>query len=159
SKWSRRHRTLVGAVAVGLVLACAGLLVAVVLVWHAMGLKDQALQTATAKETEARKQRERADANFRKALQGVNQLLWQLENPRWAQDSGVKKLAAEQIATGIHFFREFITDNTTDPALRYESARAYCLLASVYGVRRDVPQVFNCMERARDLFGGLADEY
>jgi serine/threonine protein kinase len=161
--WSRRHRPLVRAAAAGLVLAVVGLLASTALVWHESRKKEEALHRAREGQAEARKQWQRAEDNFNQALSGVNRLLWKLEDPRWAQDDQTRKLRQEMTDQGIGFFRRFIHDGSSDPAQRYESARAYQHLAGVYGVRGQSTQtfdpVFNHLNRAVALYQGLTDEY
>src|SRR5262249_37320647 len=56
---------------------------------------------------------------------------------------------------GVLFFRQFIDEANPDPVVRFESARAYRLLATVYCSRHDVAQARAAMDRAFDLLAGL----
>jgi tetratricopeptide (TPR) repeat protein len=158
--WTRRHRAVVRLAAVGLVLALIGLVVATALIWRQKEQKEEALHKARAEQAEGRKQWHRAEENFNQALSGVNRLLWKLEDPRWDVNDKTRKLRQELTDAGIEFFRQFIHDDSSDPAQRYESARAHQHLAGVYGVlsasSRNFDPVFEHLNKAAGLYEGLA---
>jgi serine/threonine protein kinase len=164
AKWARRHRAVVAAAAAGLVLAVAALLVSSVLLWRANERREEALRQATAQEEEARAQRQRAEENFRNALGGVNRLLWVLEEPRWyGNPEPVQKkldeMRREVSARGLEHYQELLHPGSANPALRFETARAYEHMAGVYGQQAAFAQVLVSLGRAADLFGDLADDF
>ncbi|HEV3237278.1 MAG TPA: serine/threonine-protein kinase, partial [Gemmataceae bacterium] len=158
SKWAWRHKSFVSAAGVVLLLAVAGLATTTALVWHEHRQTEAALLEAKNKKAEADNQRQRAEQNFRKALEGVNQVLWQLEAPRWGKMEGIWDLRHELTSNGIKFFEEFIHEDSLDPAVRFESGRAYFTLACVYCGEQKVAQAHEMMRRAIALFEGLIAE-
>jgi serine/threonine protein kinase len=155
ARWARRHQPLMAAAVGVLLLALAGFITATLLLWQAHQDKEKALIQARAGEAEARAQRRRAEENFRRALEGATGILMQLD-PR--PDSPPLEGAALHRALeeqGVRFFRQFIDEANPDPAVRFESARAYRLLATVYCSRRDIAQARPTMERAFALLADL----
>jgi serine/threonine protein kinase len=161
--WARRHRTLVRAAAVGLVLALIGLLAATAVVWQQTRQKEEALKKAREEQAEARRQWHRAEENFNQALSGINRLLWKLEEPRWAANNETKQLKQELTDLGMAFLRQFIHDDSSDPTQRYESARAHQHLAGEYGVlgssSGNFEPVFEHLNKAAGLYETLANEH
>src|SRR5262249_36563050 len=103
TKWARRPRPLVRAAAAGLVLAVVGLLVSTGLIWHEKEQTRAAL-------AQARAQADRAEKNFRQALEGQNRLLWRLEDPRWADLEHVLELRQDLTRQAIAFLQEFVRE-------------------------------------------------
>jgi serine/threonine protein kinase len=158
SKWAWRHKTFVSAAAVILLFSVAGLATTTALVWNERQLTKAALINAKNKEVEADNQRQRAEQNFRKALDGVNQLLWHLEVPKWGKIDGIWDIRHELTEDGIQFFEKLIHEDSLDPAVRFESGRAYFTLAVVYCGEQNVAQAHEMMRRAIALFQGLIAE-
>jgi serine/threonine protein kinase len=152
TKWAWRHRSFVGSAAVVLVLALAGLLVSTLLIWREK-------ERATAREAEAQAQRQRAEKNFGRALEGVNRLLWQLEVPRWAKIPRLPELRENLTRQGLRFLEEFVDEDATDPAVRFQSARAYVNLANVYCGQGKPGEAGRMLRRARALLEDLVAAY
>jgi serine/threonine protein kinase len=132
TRWARRHRSAVAAAAGVAVLALAGLTVAVALLWQEQAKTKAALAQAQA-------DRKREEDNFTKALSGATEILMQLdEKPGQAPLQG-EALRQALVDQGLHFFQKFIDEDNPDPAVRFESARAYGEMAFVY-----------CSQRKRD---------
>jgi tetratricopeptide (TPR) repeat protein len=60
---------------------------------------------------------------------------------------------------GVRFFQQFIDEANPDPAVRFESARACRLLATVYCSRHDITQARAAMEKAFTLLGDLVEAH
>jgi len=124
-RWARRHRRAMAAAVAGLVLAVVGLLAANILLWQERQRTRSALSDAQA-------QRKRAEGNFHKALTGASRMLTELDERPGAPPLQGDELRRAVVAKGVEFFRDFIDEDNPDPAVRFESARAYGLLACVY---------------------------
>jgi serine/threonine protein kinase len=148
SKWARRHKPVLATAIVATVLAAVGLLACTILIWRE---KVQAQTNAA----EARAQKQRAQANFEKALSGSKEILLHLEKKRWDTMPHIDELRDEVVDEGIRFFRQFIHEDSADPVERYESARAYQHLAGIYCARQDVDRAKDSMRRASALYEGL----
>jgi tetratricopeptide (TPR) repeat protein len=129
ARWARRHRSAAAAAAGAAALALAGLTVAVALLWQ-----EQAKTKAALSQAEAG--RLRAENNFTRALSGATAMLMQLdEKPGQAPLQG-EALHQALVSQGLHFFQKFIDEENPDPAVRFESARAYGEMAAVYCSQR-----------------------
>jgi eukaryotic-like serine/threonine-protein kinase len=152
STWARQHRSLVRTGAVVVLLAALGLLAATILIWQEKEQTKLAL-------ADAQVQRGLAEDNFRKALDGMYKLLWELENPRWRDTPELHELRRELTSRGLRFFQEFVHDGSTDPALRFQTARAYELMADVHSGVRQFDRTLEDLHRAADLYAGLVAEF
>jgi serine/threonine protein kinase len=129
ARWARRHRPAVAAAAGAAGLALTGLTVAVALLWQ-----EQAKTKAALAQAEAG--RLRAENNFTRALSGATAILMELdEKPGQAPLQG-EALRQALVNQGLHFFQKFIDEENPDPAVRFESARAYGEMAAVYCSQR-----------------------
>jgi serine/threonine protein kinase len=158
-RWAGRHRRAVATAAGVLMLALAGLVTADVIFYQQRRQTEKALEQVRTQEAEARAQRRRAAANFEKALDGATQILMQLDPKPGApplKGDGLRRALIEQ---GLQFFRNFIDEESTDPAVRRESALAYRLMASVYCSQHKGGQGQAMLRKAFALFEGLVDAY
>jgi serine/threonine protein kinase/Tfp pilus assembly protein PilF len=151
SKWARQHRSLVRMGAVVLVLAALGLPTSTLLIWQEKEQTKRALE-------DARVQRGLAEDNFRKALDGMYGLLWELENPRWRDTPELRALRQELTSRGLRFFQQFVHDGSTDPALRFQTARAYELMSNVHSGVKQFDRTLEDLHRAAELYAELVAE-
>jgi tetratricopeptide (TPR) repeat protein len=159
ARWAWRHRRAVPAAAAVLLLAVVGLVGTTVLIWQARQQAEAALKQARAQEAEAQVQRRRAEANFRKALDGATQILLQLDQQPGAPPLQGDRLHAALVEQGLNFFRNFIDEGSADPAVRHESAQAYGLMADVYCSQHNCDQAQAMLRKQFALLEGLADAY
>jgi tetratricopeptide (TPR) repeat protein len=159
ARWAGRHREAVVATACVLALAVAGLLVATILLWQAQRQTEEALLQARAKEAEAQAQRQRTEANFRKALEGATRILMQLDPKPGGGPLEGDALRRALVAQGLKFFQEFIDEESEDPAVRFESARAYKLMATVYCSLWKGAEAQEMMRKSVALLEALVDSY
>jgi len=150
-KWAQRHKSIVRSCALMLVLALAGLAATTLLIWHEKAQTEQALILAQS-------QSRRAKANFDKALQGSMRLMMRLEDKRWASIQPViKDLHRDVVDETLSFYREFLHEDSPDPADRYETARLYREIAGIYCFREQHAQSMDFLRRCMRLFEGLLD--
>jgi tetratricopeptide (TPR) repeat protein len=150
TKWCGRHKpVLVAAAALG-TLAAVGLIACTIVIWREK-------EAAKASAVEAEIQRQRAEANFCQALYGAWELLLPLDDARLNDNSPeARALRQELVRRGAKFFQSFVHEESSDPIVRFESARAYELLASVYCAHQEVGSAQEMKSRAVTLFEGLA---
>jgi tetratricopeptide (TPR) repeat protein len=157
--WAQRHRPAVAAAVAGLLLALAGLSASTVVFWHQRKQTEAALEQAREQEKETRRQQQRAEANFHKALAGATRILAQLDpQPAGGLLDG-DRLRQALLDQGVGFFREFIDEDNPDPAVRFETGRAYRLMATVYCARQEVAQAQATMRKAFAVLGRLVEAY
>jgi tetratricopeptide (TPR) repeat protein len=131
-------------------LAAVGLIACTILIWREK-------EAAKASAAEAEIQRQRAEANFGQALSGAWELLQPLGDAR-LDDNGPKSRALRQelLKRGAKFFQAFVHEDSNDPILRFESARACELLASVCCAHQQVEPAQDMALRAVKLYEALA---
>jgi eukaryotic-like serine/threonine-protein kinase len=149
AKWTRRHRAVLRAA--GLVAGLAGLalVVCTLLLWHEKNRADY-------KADEAQREGDRARANLDKALSGTLNLLLRLEDKEWERIPGIEEMQRKLGDQGLEFFQGFVHEDSADPAVRFESARALCQIASVYSGRQQVEQAQDARRRATVIYEDLA---
>jgi serine/threonine protein kinase/Tfp pilus assembly protein PilF len=155
----RRHRSAVLTAVAGLLLALVGLFIADVVLWQERERTKEALQKAERNEAEADRQRRRAEANFRKALQGATDMLVQLDPVAGRPPPQGDELRQALIRQGLAFFQRFIDEKHPAPAVRFESSQAYENMACVYFSQRDAANARAMMDKAFALLDGLVAEY
>ena len=148
-KWARRHRPIVSAAAVALVLGVICLCVTTVLLWREREETNKALR-------QAQSQSQRAKTNFEKALRGSLRLIMRLDDKRWASiQSVVKELHQDIVDEALKFYREFLHEDSADPADRYETAHLYQPIAGIHCCRDESAQAIELLVRAIRLFEDL----
>jgi tetratricopeptide (TPR) repeat protein len=149
AKWAKRHRTLVSAAAILLVLVALMLAVSTVLISHEQSRTRHALDAAQEQRrlaevqtAEVRAQRVRAEANFDKALGVLAEWLIDTsdrENPsRRHQLTDKQRWLAGEV---IRFYRGLLEQIHRDPATRLEpleEGALYGYMAMVHSVLGDV---------------------
>jgi serine/threonine protein kinase len=148
-RWSRRHRAALGAALGMLLLSFAGLLVGS---WN-----EQARTKAAA--DEANRQRQRAEASFEAALSGAGKMLMELDAPSGDSPHIDPQLRKKLIEKGLDFFRAFIDENNPDPAVRFQSSKAYDQIASIYCSLHDAANLRVAREKSFALLEGLMAEF
>jgi serine/threonine protein kinase/tetratricopeptide (TPR) repeat protein len=117
AKWSRRHRMVVVAAFLVLLLAVGGLATGLVLIGR--------------ERDEARRQRLRAEENFAKARQVVDAYLTKISENRLILEPGLQPLRKELLEEALKFYNDFSRENAADPALRAELAQSYLRVGNV----------------------------
>jgi tetratricopeptide (TPR) repeat protein/tRNA A-37 threonylcarbamoyl transferase component Bud32 len=140
ARWARRHKPIVMAAVVVLLLAVAGLVTASTFLWQAQRQTKAALRQARQREAEATAQRERAAVHFQRAIAGTTRILIQLDPKPGAPPLEGRALRRALEEQGLRFFRDFIHEDSDDPIVRFESAQAYLEMASVYCSQRSFSQ-------------------
>jgi serine/threonine protein kinase len=150
TKWCGRHKPVLMAAAVVGTLAAVALVGGTILIWREK-------EAAKASAAEAEIQRQRAEANFSEALTGVWELLQPLEDAR-LDDNDPKAEARRQelVKRGAKFYQAFVHEESNDPVVRFESARACELLASVYCAHQQVAPAQDMARRSVKLYDALA---
>ncbi|HEY1375672.1 MAG TPA: tetratricopeptide repeat protein [Gemmataceae bacterium] len=146
ARWARRRRqavvAAVVAVVVVLALAVAGLAVNTVLIDRERAAADQA--------------RRQADANFRKALAAVDQLLTRVGQERLADVPQMEQVRRELLQDALTFYQAFLAERGDDPAVRREAGRAHGRLANIYYALGQYAQAEDATRQAIALLDALA---
>jgi tetratricopeptide (TPR) repeat protein len=148
AKWARRHRTLVAAAAAVLLLGAVASAVTAVVVWQAKRQTEAALASA-------RQSQRRAEENFESMHRGTMALLLRLEDRRWDNLSRIGELRRDVVQQGLDFYKQFLHDDSPDPVLRFQTARTYRQMATVYCSQGRAEEAQEVMRRAVALYEAL----
>jgi tetratricopeptide (TPR) repeat protein len=151
-RWSRRHRAALGAALALLLVGFAGLLTAFVALWNEQARTKAAL-------VEAEKQQRLAEENFTRAWRGASEMLMKLDPPSGNPPHIDKDLREKIIERGLNFFRAFIDESNPDPAVRFQSSKAYEQIARVYCSQHDIAKCRAAMDKSIALLESLMAEY
>jgi serine/threonine protein kinase/Tfp pilus assembly protein PilF len=150
NKWAWRHKSMVSTAAGVLILAVICLAVSTAIIWHE---KERTIQALRREEAESL----RAKANFDKALNGSMRIMMRLEDRRWANlQPMIHDLHQDVVDEGLKLCHEFLSEDSTDAADRYEKARLYQQIASIHCFRKEFDQMHRFMNRAIQVFGELS---
>src|SRR5262249_55089865 len=121
AKWRRRHRSIVAT-------AAASLILALVLGGIGLAVGNRGVQAG---KKHADEQKARAEANFRKARDVVDRMFTQA-----AEDltniPGTDQVRSDLLQEALKFYQGFLEENGSDPAVRYETARAWMRVGHIY---------------------------
>jgi eukaryotic-like serine/threonine-protein kinase len=159
TKWAWRHKTILATAAVVAFLAGIGLGCLAGLLWIERAKTNAALQLAQHRETEARASQTLAEANFRKALEGLTRILWELESPKWADVPGVATVRDQLTLSSLAIFQEFVDDRGTDPAVRFQTGRAYEMVVNLLLLSKQYEKADRAHAKAVELFEQLLAKY
>ncbi|HZV06650.1 MAG TPA: protein kinase [Gemmataceae bacterium] len=158
-RWSRRHRAALGTTLAMLLLGFAGLLAAFIVLWSEQARTKDALKEARESKEEGQRQRQRAEANFDRALRGATEMLTKLDPPLGDAPHIDPVLRKKIIERGVKFFERFIDEENPDPAVRFQSSKAYEQIACVHCSQYDAAKCRAAMERSFALLERLMADY
>jgi serine/threonine-protein kinase len=160
-RWSRRNRAVASLLA-ALFIVLVGGLVSVTMLW--LRAEDQWLRAETnathalTNLEEANRQRDRAAKNFRKAVEAVEQMLTRVAGERLAHVPHMEQVQRDILEDALRYYQGFIQEESADPAVRFETARAYRNLASVHHALGRYAEAEKDFKQALDLQRQLAAE-
>jgi serine/threonine protein kinase/tetratricopeptide (TPR) repeat protein len=130
-RWARRHRQLVGAATVALVLAVIGLGVSNLLIWQERDRTEQQRRLAVAKAEEAQQREKEAEKNFRMAEKVVQDYFTLVSESRELKAHGLEQLRKQLLGGARAYYHKFVAMRRGDPRLRAELGDAYYRLATI----------------------------
>ena len=139
-KWARRRPALAGLLAVS-TLAILALLV----VWYLFTLKVQ-------------EQRDRAEANFQRALQAVNHMLVTASDKTFQYEPRLQEKRQEMLKTALELFEGFLVEKSNDPEVRKKAAQAHQKVADLYRLLQQPLKAEQAYQQAIALLTQLPDE-
>jgi tetratricopeptide (TPR) repeat protein len=154
-KWARRKpaaAALAAVSALALLGAVAGSIA------FAARERQRADREAGLKE-EADGQRQRAERNFQKARQAVDEMLTRVGAERLANEPRLETVRRDLLGRALAFYEDFLCQRGDDPGLRGEAGRAYQRVGDIQemlGQHRPAEQAYR---EALDLFTDLAGQF
>jgi tetratricopeptide (TPR) repeat protein len=129
---------------------------------RALSEKQKAIEAAaaerSAKQSEAL-QRARAEANFEKARQAVDQMLIGVGASTFAGIPQMEKVRDQLLQDAITFYEGFLLEESTDPAVRKQAANAYSQVARIHSLFGRHEQSEQAWRDAIRIWGGLIAEF
>jgi tetratricopeptide (TPR) repeat protein len=165
-KWVRRHNRLVS-VAASMLAAMLCLVVAgtvmLAAAWqresHQRRLAEEAVKEATAKTAEAQDERARAEKNFRRALQAVDEMFTQVGVSDLAEVPQMEPVRRALVQKALDYYQVFLTERSNDPELAYETGRAWVRVGYARRILGELPGALKAAEQAKAIFDTLDAEH
>jgi len=172
-KWSRRHRALVGAGAMLLVLATIGMAIASILIWRAEDKTRKALTKAEASAQDARDEADRAEKYKLAAIDAVEKMLTRVADEKLLNVPHMEPVRKALLEQALGFYQRFLEERSDDPKIMFETAKAYGRVGYISGLMGRPEEAVSAYRKAIELgeelvrgFGGqpthrseLADSY
>lgn len=99
---------------------------------HAEQVAELRLREATNQRTRAEQQQRRAEANFQKALEAVDRMLFRVGDRTLRDVPHMQPLQEAILEDALEFYDEFLAQDDTDPSLRFQTAKAAFGLGRIY---------------------------
>ena len=113
---------------------------------------------AETRQSEAIKQSNIANENFRKSVRIVDQYLVKVSESKINRIVGLEKLREDLLILARNYYEEFVRNHADDPELREELANAHYRIASIQMLNGDLLQSTKSHEDALAIRRTLADE-
>jgi tetratricopeptide (TPR) repeat protein len=124
AKWSRRHRTLVNAAGVVLLLAVGALILSTVLIWQEKARTETALRQVDA-------EHQRAQTHYEKAREAVDEITHIIEE-QLASPTRVNETRRDLLQKAQQFYESLLETNSRDPNVMIETCHAYRRIGSIH---------------------------
>jgi serine/threonine protein kinase/tetratricopeptide (TPR) repeat protein len=123
--------------------------------WQWQRAEEQAAAARREREA-AERQAERARHNFQKAQEAVSTMLTYLGERGLANVPHMEGLRRELLEVALKFNEGFLEENSTDPAVRQETAEACARMAHIWGMLGQSGDTEKAYRQAIDLYRALA---
>jgi tetratricopeptide (TPR) repeat protein len=153
-KFARRNKAALGT---AVVVALAGLALLAGILWHNAQLAAK-VQEVEEQQREAKREADRADANFGKTLEAVDKFLSQIGHERLAHVPGMEQVRREVLEEALRFFQGFLQEKGTGPAVRREAARAYFRVGHIHHLLGQHGQSESAYRQALELLEQLPSD-
>ncbi len=155
AKLARRHRMVVTTAVLFLLLAVTTLAVSTVLIARQERKAERQRDRAVTAEGDALAQRDRAEINFRRARDAVDQMLTEVSEKALADIPQAEPIGRALLEKAAAFYRDFLAEQAPDRSLLYDSAEAYSRLARVEAELGHPSEAAQAFERQIGLLQGL----
>lgn len=124
--------------------------------WRQAAHERDVAQAARLAETE---QRERAEANFQKAGDAVDQMLTAVGQKDLADVPRMDAVRRTLLTRALQFYEQFLVEQGDDPAIRAQIGRAHGRVANIRMLLGDYNEAEQAFHQAVETFSGLMREY
>jgi serine/threonine protein kinase/tetratricopeptide (TPR) repeat protein len=165
-KWARRHKGVVAATGLLLVLAVAGLVVNNVLIRQEqkrteaekVRVEGERMRAEAALAAEAT-ERERAEGNVRLAIQALEKIYVQVAGERLLRTSQIAPKDRQVLQSAREFYEAFAKMNSASPAVRQNTAKAHRRVGEIYSLLGQHGPAEEAYDQAIAGFAKLVDEF
>jgi serine/threonine protein kinase len=147
-RWCRRN-PVVAALLASLLLVFAGGLTGTTWKWWEARLERD----------EAERQRRRAEVHYEKAFAVVDRMLTRVADKNLAHIPHMDEERRRLLEDALEFYRGFLAEQSADPVIRWETARAYSKTADIYHLLGRFDQAEAAYRRGRELLETLSAEF
>ncbi|TWU14783.1 Serine/threonine-protein kinase PknB [Symmachiella macrocystis] len=150
AKWSRRNHTLVSSLAAILLMAVVALSLSIFFV-------ARAYQAESKQRKIAELQTRRGDDNLKHALQAVNEMLTEVASDEIVDVPQMATVRRELLQKAVGFLEQLLAHEEDDPAVQYETARAYVRITDIHEALGEFELAENTANRAIAMLKELID--
>jgi serine/threonine-protein kinase len=158
ARWARRHRTAVATMGLSLGIAVILLSVSNVLVRNAQRETSKALAQVKKEQGHTAKALERADANFRRARQAVEDYFTTVSEEVLLDEPGMQLLREKLLRSALKYHEEFLGERGDDPGVASELAESHRRYASIAALTTRRADAIPHRRKAIELFKRLSEE-
>ena len=165
SKWSRRHRTLVMATILLLVITVMGTTANAILLAREQQKTSAALDEAREKSRalrdkneELKKARQRAEEHQRIARDAVDRLFTKVAEDLKGHPH-MTEIRRELLEDALEFYQGFLAQKSDDPDIRHETALTYQRVGRIHIELGNFPEARKALEQSLEHLEELASEY
>jgi serine/threonine-protein kinase len=152
TRWGRRHRPLVAGVAVLLIAALVGLTAGTILLGRANARTEAQRRLAEANYL-------KAEANFRKAREAVDEYFTKVSESKLLNVPGLQPLRKDLLESARRYYEQFLHDRGTDNSVRAEAAEAWYRLGFVAAEVATQSEAAKALQEAVTMYEALAREH
>ena len=116
-------------------------------------------QKADNQRVEAEQQRELARTRLEKAIEAVDKMMMRVNGERWATNPALQDERRQVLEDAVAFFTGFTGEDSADPRVRAEAAKAHTRVAGAYMMLSDLDKVTTAATNAARLYDGLMAEF
>jgi len=158
-QWCRRHKSAVWLGAAITLLTIMGLAAATILIWREKERTENALNEALAQQIKTKEQRRRANLNLNMALNSMTDMLYRLDGKDLADIHQIAQIRRNQSQHVLSSYLRLVDKNNQDAESRFEAARAYLSLGTLYHLLKDRAKAKHAREKAVVLSQALTEEF
>jgi serine/threonine protein kinase len=128
------------------------------ILWEANTRLQTERNLARVAENDANHQRQLAHARLEKAIDGVNRMISRVNSEQWAGNPTLQVERRRVLEDAVEFFQGFTGDDSTDPLVRKEMAKAQTRVAGAYLILCDLEKTTVAANQAIQLYTGLMND-
>ncbi len=159
ARWSRRHRSLVAAAVLLLAVIATGSALSALVIARARDAAELSAAGERKARTEADRQRQRAEANFQRAVDAVNEMLTGVADKDLAGVPQLETLRRTLLEKALAFHQGFLEEKSSDPSVRQQTAQAHMRVGEILELLGRPADARKAFQDGLQIQQRLADEF